>query len=590
MENNIYKEALENISSAFAYHKAIFDDKGKMVDYEFLHVNKSFEDLTGLKRKNIINKRLVRDIEKENKEANSWVDIYEKVILDGLLVEFEKYSDITKCVYTIKAYPVGKEHFVTVFNDKTFHVKIQEIGQYFIDNIGQKMDYDRITEFTQDVSGAKYVVFNLFSETEDHFTTVAIRGLSKKTKKWEALLGFDIVGKKWAYDPNKEEQTKGKAITYFNSLKDLTGNVLPVFIVSNIEKALGIGNVVVTKIFEEEKVLGDFTLVFKRGQSLKNEDLLKLYLSQLGLFIEKNRLDNALKANQRMMLTLAEFAPFGFLSCNTKGEILYANQRLIEIMDSPSVEATKAINLMKVDRLIEIGFSSKLSECMEENEAITYETEYTSLWGRHSWLRVHFTPYVDEVSVIGANIIIEDITDKKKYEEELQDKANRDPLTRTYNRNVLSTILKNRLAISDKENLVSCIGAIDIDNFKDVNDNYGHGVGDSVLKHVAVRIKEILKEDDLIVRTGGDEFLFYLHNVESKEKASDLVRDIFGVISENYHFENTMDGKNISLNICFSIGLALYPSDGKTVETLMKKADKALYRVKNSGKCDYAFV
>ena len=114
------------------------------------------------------------------------------------------------------------------------------------------------------------------------------------------------------------------------------------------------------RIKKEGKTLGDFTLFFKKGKQLKNRDLLILYTSLLGLYIEKSRLDTELKTHQKMLYTLAEYAPIGFLSCDRTGKITYTNEKLLEIIDSPSAEATKEVNLLTFDKLIESGFSDKL--------------------------------------------------------------------------------------------------------------------------------------------------------------------------------------------------------------------------------------
>lgn len=590
MENNIYKQALQHTSCAFAYHEAVFDENDKMIDYVFLDINKSFEELTGLRREDIIGKRYLRDVAQGAENANKWVDIYSKIISEGKTVEFEEGSNERDRFYSIRAFRVEENRFITVFTDKTFQNKMQKIGQYFINNMGSEIDFHGITEFARDVSGAEYAVFNLLSENEKDFTTVGVAGLSKMVEKGARLLGFDLIGKKWPYDPLKDELTKENVITFFDGLHDLSKNTISESVISRLEKTFNLGIVIVAKIIKEEKVLGDFTLIFKRGKSLKNKDLLMLYLPQLGLFVEKNKLDVALKVNQRMFYTLAEFAPFGFLSCNIKGEIAYANERLVEIMGLPSIEAGKKINLMKYPRLIESGFSKKLLECVEENRIIDYEMSYTSPWGKNSWFRVHFTPYKDDRSVIGANIIIEDITDKKKNEEELLEKANRDPLTGAYNRNVLESILVERLDVSKQNNLISCVATVDIDDFKNINDTYGHGVGDSVLIHVADRIKQELREEDLFVRTGGDEFLVYLHNIKNKEEALVYAKKIFEALSAPYYFGDSVNKKDVNLGLSCSIGFSIFPNDGKTVEELMLMADKAMYNVKKSGKGTYAFA
>ena len=164
MEHNVYKEAIHTGANAFAYHEAVFDAAGKMVDYVFLDVNQSFEEFTGLKKHDILNRRFVRDITKNKEYAQKWVALFEKVVLENKTVAFEEHAPEFNRHYSVKAFPSENGRFVTLFYDISDERKLQEISGYLIGNLGSRVDYDRITKFAQDVSGAEYAAFNLFEE------------------------------------------------------------------------------------------------------------------------------------------------------------------------------------------------------------------------------------------------------------------------------------------------------------------------------------------------------------------------------------------------------------------------------------------
>lgn len=582
----VYADSISNAQCAFAYHEGVFDDAGEMVDYIFLDVNKAFEDITGLKKEDVIGKRFVRDIVRDEEHGVQWVKIYEKVMKERNLIEFEEYSEENRKFFSVKAFSPEKNRFASLILDRTIEKKLQEIVQYFIDSIGDNVDYECIAKFACDISGADYAVFNLFDKNGLDFTTVAVQGVNERFKKLSKFLGFEIVGKKWPYDPTKEEKTKGQEITIFNALHDLTGTKIPKEITLRLEKVFKIGIVAVAKIRKDGKDLGDFTLIFKKNNRFKNEELFLLYLSQLGLFLEKNRLASELNESQKMFYTLAEYAPVGFLSCNTKGTITYANKRLIELMGSSSYDTTKKINLLEFTNLTECGFSQKLKECMQNEKNIEYEFAYKSLWGKFNWLRSYFTPIKENNTVIGANIVIDDITDNKTFEYDLKEKVFRDPLTRAYNRHALENKLPSRLSEVKLKGTISCIAIVDIDNFKEINDNFGHKAGDAVLKYLATRVKKELREDDLFIRTGGDEFLIYLHDIREEKNASNFIKRIFDKITGSYRLMDEND-EPYKIYVSCSIGASFFPKDGSSVEVLMAKADKALYKVKNSGKSNY---
>ena len=557
-----------------------------MVDYVFLDVNKAFEEITALKKENIVGKRFVRDIIGDKEHGIHWAKIYEKVMKERNLIEFEEYSEENRKFFSVKAFSPEKNRFASLILDRTIEKKLQEIVQYFIDSIGDNVDHECIAKFACNISGADYAAFNLFDKNGLDFTTVAVQGVNERFKKLSKFLGFEIVGKRWPYDPIKEEMTKGQEITIFNALHDLTGTKIPKEITLRLEKVFKIGIVAVAKIRKDGKDLGDFTLIFKVGNHFKNEELFLLYLSQLGLFLEKNRLAAELNESQKMFYTLAEFAPVGFLSCNTKGSITYANKRLIELMGSPSYETTKNINLLDFVSLRECGFSEKLEECMTHDKIIEFEFAYKSIWGKFNWLKAYFTPVKENSLVTGSNIVLDDITEKKKNEYDLKEKVFRDSLTKAYNRHALDNKLPDRLSEVKLKGMISCIAIVDIDNFKEINDNFGHKAGDGVLKYLATRVKKELREDDLFIRTGGDEFLIYLHDIREEKNASNFIKRIFDKITGSYRLMDEND-EPYKIYVSCSIGASFFPKDGSSVETLMAKADKALYKVKSSGKSNY---
>lgn len=582
----VYADSISNAQCAFAYHEGVFDDAGEMVDYIFLDVNKAFEDITGLKKEDVIGKRFVRDIIRDEEHGVQWVKIYERTVKEKVPIEFEEYSKENRKYFSVKAFSPENDRFVSLIMDRTIEKKLQEMVQYFIDNVGSEADYHKIAGFACDVSGAAYAAFNLFDKNGRDFTTVALYGIVGDIKKGLKLLGFDVVGKRWSYDKSKEEKTRENDITVFSSLADLTENVVPQKISRAIEKTFDIGEVVVAKIRKEETHLGDFTLMFKKGDHMKNRDLLALYLSELGLFLEKNRLSGELKTSREMFYTLAEYAPVGFLSCDTKGSITYANRKLLDLMDSPSFEVTKNLNLLDLVNLRECGFSEQLKKCMEDDTSIIFEFAYKSVWNKSSWLRAYFTPVKENDLIVGSNIVLDDITEKKRSEQELQEKVFRDPLTRAYNRRALDKQLPDKLDQLKEKGLMGCIALLDIDNFKDINDKFGHKAGDSVLMHLAARVLKALREEDLLIRTGGDEFLIYLHDIREKKNASKFIKRIFEKITGTYRMTDD-NGLPYTLDVRCSLGVSFFPADGEGVEILMSKADKALYKVKNSGKSNY---
>ncbi|MCR3956019.1 MAG: sensor domain-containing diguanylate cyclase [Gudongella sp.] len=585
---DVYRGAIENTKCAFAYHRAVYDKEGNMVDYVFLDVNKAFEDLLGLTRDSVLNKRFVRDISRNYDYAMKWVKIYSQVVMESRPIEIDEFSEEFGRHFQIRAYSPEKDHFVTIFLDRTSEMMLLKNSRYFIDSLGQKLDYRHITQQAMELSGADYAAFNLFDDNGRDFKTMALCGDQEDIDTVLETMKInpsDIM--KWDHDPEREKKIGNKQITVLESMYDLVGDVIPKELLDELVQEFKIGKVAVARITKDGKSLGDFTLIFRGDNDIRNREMLLFYLTQLGLFMEKTRAESELRKSRESFYTLAENAPIGFMSCTTDGQITFANKKLLEILDSPSREATLNINVFNLPELMDNGFTQKLKECIEKEEELTEEFGYTSIWGKSNWLRVHFTPSKENQEITGVNIVVDDATERKKAEEELKERANRDPLTRAYNRNALKDLIPERLQKAEENFKTSCVALLDIDDFKSINDNHGHRIGDDILKYLASRIKRELRDEDIIVRTGGDEFLIYLHDIRNEDNALSSIDRIFEKISNSYRIEDDFKNEKYNIDVGFSIGTSLFPRDGKTIDELMAKADQNLYRVKRNGKSDY---
>jgi polar amino acid transport system substrate-binding protein len=195
-----------------------------------------------------------------------------------------------------------------------------------------------------------------------------------------------------------------------------------------------------------------------------------------------------------------------------------------------------------------------------------------------------YTPLRDERGhVTGLIGVATDITTRKQAEEKLQYLAYHDPLTGLPNRLLLDDRLKIALSRARRHGETLALLLIDLDRFKAINDSWGHGIGDKVIKEAAYRIKRRLREEDTVARLGGDEFVLVLPQVG---KAENVVR-IVERIREELKPAFRLIGQEVCLTA--SVGIAIYPDDGKDPEVLFKKADAALYRAKEEGRNAFRF-
>lgn len=187
-------------------------------------------------------------------------------------------------------------------------------------------------------------------------------------------------------------------------------------------------------------------------------------------------------------------------------------------------------------------------------------------------------------SVIGgfqARFIWNLLTRLKKSNEQITNLAYHDSLTGLPNRILFYDRLNQAIAKARRGGLSIATLYLDLDGFKQINDSLGHSAGDALLCEAATRIVNCVRDSDTVARMGGDEFTVILCNTQSPETTGLVASKIIDVLSQPF----TINGKTCSVSA--SIGVAVYPTHGKTAEQLIKIADAAMYLAKNNGKNGY---
>ncbi|WP_299691628.1 GGDEF domain-containing protein [uncultured Vibrio sp.] len=180
---------------------------------------------------------------------------------------------------------------------------------------------------------------------------------------------------------------------------------------------------------------------------------------------------------------------------------------------------------------------------------------------------------------------------QRLYKEGIEDLAYRDQLTGLANRWSFERWALEKLAIVDSERSLTALVFLDIDDFKGINDSYGHDVGDSVLQHFANRLSNNIRTKDRkshkydysIARFAGDEFVLMLYDIPTRKDLDGILQRICGL------FEHGYQGNERIRKLTLSVGVALYPQDAQELHELTRCADKAMYAAKHSGKNRYAY-
>lgn len=331
------------------------------------------------------------------------------------------------------------------------------------------------------------------------------------------------------------------------------------------------------------------------------EELLKTVenaLQKRRLANDNQRIASQLENSERMYRSLVDSSPDIIYTLNHEGKITFVNDRVQQLLGFSREEligkhysvlvheedlerARYAFNDRRGEeraaRNVELRLKSNLGSGIERTFSNTLMTISLNAIG------MHVPEQEVKQEVFGTYGVARDITDRKRAEEVISYQAYHDILTDLPNR----MLFKDRLGlavIQAKRKLTElAVMFVDLDRFKLVNDTLGHVKGDELLQQVAQRLKDCLRRGDTLARQGGDEFTIVLPELRDRQDAK-AIADKF---LESLHRPFDLDGHEV--HISASIGIAIYPGDGETIDELLRHADIAMYQVKALGKNGHSF-
>lgn len=309
---------------------------------------------------------------------------------------------------------------------------------------------------------------------------------------------------------------------------------------------------------------------------------------------ERKNAEHAIDLTNTILKTQQETSLDGILVVDEHGTIISFNKRFIEIWGIPSDIAEsrsdeRALNSV-LDKLVDpAGFLMQVKYLYAHKEDKSHD-EILLKDGR-ALDRYSAPMYGTNGYYYGRVWYFRDITERKEIEKglekaskELMELATHDALTGLPNRRLLYDRFDIALANARRKKRGLAVMSLDLDRFKVINDTLGHDVGDRLLVAAAGRLASNLRKVDTVARVGGDEFVLLLWDIDRKEDAGKVAQKIV----EEFRRPFLIDGH--TLNNTVSVGVAIFPEDGKDIKSLLKNSDDSLYRVKESGRNNYQFV
>lgn len=581
MNNDFCRLVVMESPVGYAYHKIILDDKGVPCDYIILEANNAFEVLTGLQLEKIRGKKITEILPGIAKSGFDWIGAYGEVALTGTAIEFEQYSEPLKKWFRVKVHSIEKGFFGTYFFNITSEKLLAESAEMFLQQTSEKTNYQAIADTVLQISEAKYGAFNLYDDSGREYTSVAFSGINSVASEVAGILGFNIAGKKWQHDPEREKKISERTVTRFSHLHELTEDKIPETAVLLIEKTFGLGPVYIVKITKDSKMIGDFTLFFEEKKDIQNQGLVELYAKMTGVFLSKKQSDEKLKKIHERYMLAVKGNHDGIWDWDMVTDELFLSERWKNILGYADSELESAHGLFK--SLLHPDDKDRVSDYLKsylrgdfEHYNIEFRMRHKN--GKYRWINARGEALLDKNGkphrMAGSHT---DITEKKEMEKKLEELASIDDLTGVWNRRYFFEMGKTEFLRSKRYKASFALMMIDLDHFKTINDTYGHAAGDEVLKRITAVLKKNLRDVDILARLGGEEFAVLLPNTETHGANIVAERLRKAVESSLFIFENR------EMPATISIGIADHKSSA-SLDELIKNADSALYTAKNQGR------
>jgi diguanylate cyclase (GGDEF)-like protein/PAS domain S-box-containing protein len=289
------------------------------------------------------------------------------------------------------------------------------------------------------------------------------------------------------------------------------------------------------------------------------------------------------ESEERFRLSFCH-AAVGMAHLSADGHLLRVNVKLQQVLGYSDEELLR-MTLKDLTHAEDIATDQELQRRVLNGEIKDYvrEKRYIHKDGHYVWVNVTISSMFSGRGNFRFIAMIEDITQRKAVEREIRHLASHDALTDLPNRTLLQDRLAQAIIHAQRARKYVAVLFVDLDRFKNINDSLGHDVGDQVIREAAKRLSMALRTGDTVARHGGDEFVVVLSDITRQSDVVVVVQKIIEAISEPMMLQGH------ELYLSSSVGISMYPRDGRNSVTLMKNADTAMYQAKKTGAGGYKF-
>ncbi|WP_332649511.1 sensor domain-containing protein [Lysinibacillus sp. 54212] len=264
-------------------------------------------------------------------------------------------------------------------------------------------------------------------------------------------------------------------------------------------------------------------------------------------------------------------------------EVLYISPSCKEIYGFDFSELNRSDDYYHIHPDYINEFNEKYEQVFANNEPFQIKLKTLHKERGFIWSEIKGKPVYDkEGNFLHMLLVSRDISKEQEHEENLMYFAYHDVLTGLPNRRLFQDYLKSAINLLEKDEQPFAFMLLDIDDFKNINDNYGHEIGDKVIIEFSRRLQKVVGDKGNVARLGGDEFVIIINKFQNVQSIEEIATKINELVSENVTIQHTR------ISITTSIGITICDKDSMNASTILKFADDALYRVKGQGKNEYS--
>ncbi|QDZ27564.1 EAL domain-containing protein [Noviherbaspirillum sp. UKPF54] len=324
------------------------------------------------------------------------------------------------------------------------------------------------------------------------------------------------------------------------------------------------------------------------GEILQSAESIGRHISQV---LQRRQAQHALHESEAHFRALVEQASDSFYVHDSAGRLIDVNRHACDSLGY-SRDELLSMTMMEIDVDLSLADLRHLQASAVEGAALAVESRHRRKNGSTFPVEIRMGP----IRIGGKEhllSLVRDVTERKVLQEHIQHLAYHDALTALPNRAMFNRHLRHAIAQAQRYNKRLAVLFVDLDRFKNINDTLGHEAGDRLLQEMAHRIGSSLRSGDvvahlgnaesLVARLGGDEFVVLVEEVTDSAQVSQIARRILAATVKEY----LLDGQLVHMTA--SVGISLFPEDGRNEYALMKHADIAMYRAKDSGKNTFQF-